>query len=138
MIDEMAAGLDQEMTVAEAEEKDAQGDYEKLMDDSKATRATDAKSMEDKVAAKADAEAALEGHEETKASTIKELDATKALIMSLHADCDFLMQYYDQRKEARASEIDAMGKAKAVLNGADYSLVQTGHSVRVVKFLARA
>merc|ERR1719262_179774 len=138
MIDEMAAGLEQEMTVAEAEEKDAQSDYEKLMEDSKAKRATDAKSMEDKVAAKADAESALEGHEETKASTIKELDATKAFIMSLHADCDFLLQYYDQRKEARASEIDAMGKAKAVLNGADYSLVQMGRSTKVMKFLRGA
>merc|ERR1719393_1256591 len=136
MIDEMAAGLDQEMTVAE--EKDAQSDYEKLMEDSKAKRATDAKSMEDKVAAKADAEAALDGHEETKASTSKELDATKGYIMSLHADCDFLLQYYDQRKEARASEIDAMGKAKAVLNGADYSFVQMGHASKVVKFLAHA
>merc|ERR1719161_2958992 len=137
MIDDMAAGLDQEMTVAEAEEKDAQSDYEKLMEDSAAKRATDSKSMEDKVAAKADAESALEGHEGTKASTIKELDATKTYIMSLHADCDFLLQYYDQRKEARASEIDAMGKAKAVLNGADYSFVQTSRSAKVMKFLAR-
>merc|ERR1719262_1428370 len=138
MIDEMAAGLEQEMTVAEAEEKDAQGDYEKYMEDSKASRATDAKSMEDKVAAKADAEAALEGHEGTMASTKKELEATKGYIMSLHADCDFLLQYYDQRKEARASEIDAMGKAKAVLNGADYSLMQTGHSSKATKFLRGA
>eukprot|EP00747_Dinoflagellata_sp_TGD_P152350 gnl/TRDRNA2_/TRDRNA2_177293_c8_seq3.p1 gnl/TRDRNA2_/TRDRNA2_177293_c8~~gnl/TRDRNA2_/TRDRNA2_177293_c8_seq3.p1 ORF type:complete len:364 (+),score=146.59 gnl/TRDRNA2_/TRDRNA2_177293_c8_seq3:92-1093(+) len=138
MIDEMAADLEKEMTVAEAEEKDAQGDYEKLMADSKAKRATDSKGMEDKVAAKADAEAALEGHEGTKASTIKELDATKTYIMSLHADCDFLLQYYDQRKEARASEIDAMGKAKAVLNGADYSFVQTGRSAKVMKFLRGA
>jgi len=28
------------------------------------------------------------------------------------------------RKEARNGEIDALGKAKDVLNGADYSLVQ--------------
>merc|ERR1719160_472868 len=62
MIDEMAAELEKEMTVAEAEEKDAQSDYEKMMADSSAKRATDSKSMEDKVAAKADAEAALESH----------------------------------------------------------------------------
>jgi len=138
MIDEMAAELEKEMTVAEAEEKDAQADYETMMSDSAAKRGADSKSMEDKVAAKADAEAALEGSETTKASTEKELAATKAYIMSLHADCDFLLQYYDQRKEARASEIDAMGKAKAVLNGADYSLMQTRHSSKVVKFLAHA
>merc|ERR1719160_1560261 len=138
MIDEMAAELEKEMTVAEAEEKDAQADYETMMSDSAAKRGTDSKSMEDKIAAKANAEASLEAHTDTLTSTTKELAATKAYIMSLHADCDFLLQYYDQRKEARASEIDAMGKAKAVLNGADYSLMQMGHSSKVAKFLAHA
>ena len=38
---------------------------------------------------------------------------------------DWLLKYYDTRKSARDGEIDAMGKAKAVLSGADYSLVQT-------------
>ena len=41
--------------------------------------------------------------------------------------CDArLIQYFDVRKAARNSEIDALGKAKAVLSGADFSLVQTG------------
>ena len=31
---------------------------------------------------------------------------------------------YEVRKEARAGEIDAIKKAKAVLSGADYSLLQ--------------
>ena len=37
--------------------------------------------------------------------------------------------YYDIRKEARTSEVEALGKAKAVLSGADFALVQTknGH-----------
>merc|ERR1719473_595265 len=33
MMDELVRDLDKEMTVAEAEEKDAQGDYEKMMDE---------------------------------------------------------------------------------------------------------
>ena len=37
---------------------------------------------------------------------------------------DWLLKYYDERKSARTGEIDALGKAKAVLSGADYSLVQ--------------
>ena len=36
-----------------------------------------------------------------------------------------LIQYFDVRKAARTSEIDALGKAKAVLSGADFSLMQT-------------
>jgi len=37
----------------------------------------------------------------------------------LHKDCDWLLQNFDTRKEARADELDALGKAKAVLSGAD-------------------
>merc|ERR1719359_773534 len=33
------------------------------------------------------------------------------------SECDWLLQYFDVRKEARTSEIDALGKAKAVLSG---------------------
>ncbi len=49
--------------------------------------------------------------------------------------CDWLLKYYDVRKEARASEIDALGKAKAVLSGADYSLLQTAtaHALKLRK-----
>jgi len=50
---------------------------------------------------------------------------TNKYISSLHGTCDWLLQYFDARKEARAGEVDALGKAKAVLNGADFSLVQT-------------
>jgi len=35
------------------------------------------------------------------------------------------MQYFDVRKAARTDEIDSLGKAKDVLSGADYALLQT-------------
>merc|ERR1719316_2185200 len=121
----MVKEVDKEMTEAEAEEKDAQADYEKMLSDSAEKRATDSKLLSDKESAKADMEADLEKATEDKTATSKELMATKQYIASLHGECDWLLQYFDQRKEARDSEIDAMGKAKAVLSGADYSLVQT-------------
>merc|ERR1719375_1749194 len=110
------------MTVAKAEEKDAQGDYETLMKDSAAKRADDSKSLADKEKTLADLQASLQSSQDEKASTTKELQATNQYIQSLHNECDWLIQYFDVRKEARTSEIDALGKAKAVLNGADYSL----------------
>jgi len=125
MIDLLVKDLDKEMTVAEAEEKDAQGDYEQMMTDSAAKRAQDAKNLGDKEAALADMQAALETNTEDKSSTTKELGATLQYIQSLHNECDWLLQYFEVRKEARTSEIDALGKAKAVLSGADFSLVQT-------------
>merc|ERR1719359_428917 len=112
------------MTVAETEEKDAQEDYEKAMEDAAKKRADDSKTLEDKTSAKADTEAALQGHKDDKASADKDLMATNQYISSLHGECDWLLQYFDVRKEARVGEIDALGKAKAVLNGADYSLLQ--------------
>jgi len=126
MMDILIKDLDKEMTEAETEEKDAQADYEQMTKDSAAKRATDSKSLSDKMSAKADTEAALQAHQEDKVSAGKELMATTQYISSLHAECDWLVKYYDMRKEARSSEIDALGKAKAVLSGADFSLMQTG------------
>merc|ERR550514_2034503 len=96
-----------------------------MMTDSAAKRAEDSKSITDKSAAKADLEAALQGEKDGKASSEKELAAVQEFIASLHAECDWLLKYFEERKEARASEIDALGRAKAVLSGADYSLLQT-------------
>merc|ERR1719254_148612 len=125
MMDMLIADLDKEMQVAETEEKDAQKDYEKAMDDAAKQRADDVKSLGDKESAKADTQARLQAHKDDKSSASKELAATLETIASLHSECDWLVQYYEVRKEARTAEIDSLGKAKAVLSGADYSLLQT-------------
>merc|ERR1719453_1924922 len=119
------------MTEAKTNEKDSQGDYEAMMSDSAAKRADDSKALTDKQGTLADLQASLETSTENLASTNKELGATVQYINSLHSECDWLLQYFDVRKDARTSEIDALGKAKAVLSGADFSLVQT----RTQKFL---
>jgi predicted nucleic acid-binding Zn-ribbon protein len=135
MIDILIKDLDKEMTVAETEEKDAQGDYEQLMKDSAEKRAEDAKTLANKEATLAELQSSLEKATEGKKSSVKELGATLQYIHSLHTDCDWLLQYFDVRKTARSDEIDALGKAKAVLSGADYSLVQVRSSR---KFLRRS
>jgi len=134
MIDLLAKDLEKEMTEAETEEKEAQADYETMMRESAKKRATDAAALTEKTANKADTEAELQGHSEEKASAAKEHMATLKYISSLHAECDWLIQYFDVRKEARSGEIDSLKKAKAVLSGADYSLVQT----RAHNFLSRS
>lgn len=130
MMDLLVAEVDKEMTTAKVEEADAQDDYEKLMAESSNKRATDSKAMVEKTAAKAEMETELQASKDAKAATEVELKAVKDYIQSLHTECDFLLEYYQQRKEARASEIDAMGKAKAVLSGADFSLVQMSTAVK--------
>merc|ERR1719264_2208452 len=124
MMDLLVKDLDKEMTEAETSEKDAQADYEVLMSDSKAKRQADSKSLKEKGSAKADLESSLEEHKEYLADAGKELMITLKVIHNLHGECDWLLKYFDVRKEARSGEVDSLEKAKAVLSGADYSLLQ--------------
>merc|ERR1719174_2684238 len=133
MMDMLVKDLDKEMTVATATEKDAQADYEKFMKDSAEKRAEDTKSVTDKEAAIAELSGLLESDTEAKVASEKDLAATLELISSLHAECDWLLKYFDVRKDARASEIDALGKAKAVLSGADFSLLETAKAHRMLR-----
>merc|ERR1719444_414617 len=127
MIDMLVADLEKEIQEMEFEEKDDQTEYEKMVQDSAAKRARDSKSLTDKEAAKADAEAGLlKLKDETKVKMTENMETLETL-KDLHLDCDWLLQNFDVRKEARAGEVDAMKKAKAVLSGADSSLLKTAH-----------
>merc|ERR1719384_589857 len=125
MIDLLIKDLQKEMTEAETQEKDSQADYAQMMQDSAAKRTLDSKSLTEKGSAKADQEAALQAHTLARADGAKQLMATNKYISSLHAECDWLLQYFDARKEARAGEVESLKKAKGVLSGADFSLLQT-------------
>merc|ERR1719401_1868194 len=113
MIDLLVKDLDKEMTQAETAEKDAQADYETMMADSADKRKADSKSLQEKTSAKAELESSLEDHKADEFDAKKELLATLEVLKSLHVECDWLLQMFDARKEARA-----------VLSGADYSLLQ--------------
>merc|ERR1719359_548080 len=128
MIDLMVKDLTKEMTEAKAEEENAQEDYDKAMSDAAEKRKADTKTLADKGKAKAELEAELEANTEEKAATEKSHMATLEHIQSLHAECDWLLQYYQVRKEARAGEVESLKTAKAVLSGADFSLLETGHA----------
>merc|ERR1719473_2003064 len=125
MMNMMIADLDKEITEVDSEEKEAQKEYEQLVADSAAKRANDAKSVENKESEKAALEARLLKDEEEKTATTKEAMLTHEYLAEVHGDCDWLLSNFATRKTARAGEIDALTKAKAVLSGADYSLLQS-------------
>merc|ERR1719401_611376 len=125
MIDLLIADIDKDNQIMEVEEKDAQKEYETFMADSSEKRALDSKTITDKEAAKAETETQLGTDTDTKKSKQIEAMETAKYISGLHEECDWLLKYFDTRKSARTGEIDALGKAKDVLSGADYSLVQT-------------
>merc|ERR1719199_1923932 len=124
MIDLLVKDLDKEMQTADVEEKDAQKEYEKLMGDSAEKRAQDSNLITEKESLKAELETELQASKDGKLSTTKELMGTLEYISGLHKECDWLLKNYEVRKDARSSEVDALGKAKAVLSGADFSFVQ--------------
>jgi len=125
LIDMLTNDVKKDMTEGEVEEKNAQEDYEELMADSQKKRTADSKSITTKEQAKAEADGIAETASENLGSANDELGANKVYIADLHKGCDFLVENYDFRKDARSTETDALKKAKAVLNGADYSFVQT-------------
>merc|ERR1719321_916132 len=122
MMDMMKADLEKQIQEMEFDEKDAQGEYETMVKDSAAKRAADSKSIAEKEAAKAEVEAEVIANEDKKKAETDELMATKQYISELHAECDWLIENYGARKEARANEVDALKNAKAVLSGADHSM----------------
>jgi len=128
MIEILIKDLQKEMTEAETEEKDAQADYEEMMKDSASKRTTDSKALTEKASTKAAMEEELQAHAVARGDAAKELSATMKYVSSLHGECDWLLQYFDVRKGARAAEADSLKKAKAVLSGADYSFLQTSRS----------
>jgi len=133
LIDKLKRDLEKDVAEAEFDEEDAQKEYERFMSDSVTKRTADSKSITEKEAQKAELEADLMGAKDLKGTKTTELMSTQEYISQLHGSCDFMIQNYDLRREARANEVDALKNAKAVLNGADYSFQQVGAS----KFLKR-
>jgi hypothetical protein len=133
MIDLLIGDLDKEMTEGTTGEKEAQKDYETMMADSAEKRAQDSKTLAQKVETKAATQVSLQEHEAAHKAAAAEHMATLEYEASLHAECDWLLKYFDVRKEARDGEIDSLKRAKDVLSGADYSLVQMSKSQRSLR-----
>merc|ERR1719171_1224964 len=122
LMDMIMKDLGNDMKDAEYEEKTAQKDYAELMADSQASRAGDTKSLTGKTSSKAEIEGKLQTSKETRAATAQDLKLVATTIQDLHASCDFILQNYDLRKEARGNEVESLKNAKAVLAGASYSM----------------
>jgi septal ring factor EnvC (AmiA/AmiB activator) len=133
MIDILEGDLDKEMTEGTTGEEEAQKDYEQMMADSAAKRTQDSKTLAEKVDTKAATEVSLQEHEAAASAAAAEHMATLEYDASLHAECDWLLKYFEVRKEARAGEVDSLKRAKDVLSGADYSLVQVGKTQRSLR-----
>merc|ERR1712194_35629 len=121
MIDLLIKDLDKEMQEGDVTEKNAQQEYETLMSESAAKRAADSKSITNKSASKAANQESMQTEEDAKGAATQEHSETLKFLASPHGECDWLMKYFEVRKQARASEVESLINAKAVLSGSDYA-----------------
>ena len=121
LMDMMIGDVKTELTEAEHEEEMAQKDYENLMAASQTTRATNAESITEKESASAEWTEKIENAKTEQASTTEALAKVKEYVAGLHSSCDFLVENYGARKEARTNEVEGLKNAKSVLAGANFS-----------------
>merc|ERR1719291_185234 len=93
------------------------------MKDSADKRMQDAKTVTSKEVMLADAETVLQEHKDHLHAGVKEMQALEKLIQALHSECDFVVKYHSMRKEAREGTLDSLRKSKALISGADLSLL---------------
>jgi len=113
-----------EIAVAKQDEEATQKAYEKVVSDSAKKRAIYVKNLGSKENAKADSEQAKTLEDEALSNSNKDSKANKLDQKNLHDDCDWMMMNFDLRKKARSDEVDSLKKAKSVLHGSDYGLMQ--------------
>jgi len=116
LMDRIKSELLRDGQEAQFNEKQAQTDYVELMDESSETRAQDSKSLVGKRSAKAELEQQLiETKEQTKTAK-EELTNSQQYIADVHASCDLLLQTFNDKKEARMTELDGLKSAKQMLS----------------------
>merc|ERR1719428_2314194 len=120
LMDMMIGDLKTDLTEGEHAEEMAQKDYENLMAASQKTRTTNAESITEKESASAEWTEKIENAKTEQASTTEALAKVKEYIAGLHSSCDFLVENYGARKEARTNEVEGLKNAKSVLAGANF------------------
>jgi hypothetical protein len=121
LMDMMMGDLKTEITESEHAEEMAQKDYENLMAESQKSRATNAESITEKESASAEWTEKIENAKTEQASTTQALATLQEYIAGLHGTCDFLVENYAARKEARTNEVEGLKNAKSVLSGANFA-----------------
>jgi len=135
MMELLITDLEKEMAAIEVEETEAQKEYEQFIVDSKAKRTTDLRSIATKEGAKAELESQVQKMSMESKAALRAAMGKAETLRDLHLECDWLVQNYETRQEARAGEVDSLKKAKAVLSGADFAFVQTSASLGPVSRL---
>merc|ERR1719247_2313912 len=102
-----------------AGETEAQASYESFVKESNAVIAQLSEAVTAKSKAISASEVELEQAKADLNSTDEEIASLAQFRADLHQQCDFVMKNFNIRQAARLQEIEAIGKAKAILSGSE-------------------
>merc|ERR1719230_1445735 len=120
MIEDIIADAKKMEMEAIRDEENAQKTYEDFVVETNSEIEVASKSIVDKTAEKATLEKQLAEAKESLANVSLELEQLANGLLDLHSSCDYILKNFDARQEARASEMDALKKAEAILSGAKF------------------
>eukprot|EP00928_Gymnodinium_smaydae_P052426 TRINITY_DN362_c2_g1_i1.p1 TRINITY_DN362_c2_g1~~TRINITY_DN362_c2_g1_i1.p1 ORF type:complete len:721 (-),score=239.42 TRINITY_DN362_c2_g1_i1:51-2108(-) len=98
-------------------EEDSQTAYENYMKDSNKAIVQYSKSITSMEEARATSKESLAMAQGDVKSTVEELGGLHEMLGDLHKSCDFVLDNFAARQEARSAEIDSLKEAKAILSG---------------------
>merc|ERR1719333_1100840 len=118
LLDQIIGDLKDDLKESERSEKSAQKDYQTLMSDSQAKRQGLTQGIKSREAEKAGIAIKKEDTEEKEHADETDVLLIEKHVSELHGSCDFILNNYDVRREARAHELEELKNAKAALAGA--------------------
>merc|ERR1719420_228653 len=102
------------------EEGDAQAEFDKYIEDTNKAKGAKKGDMTNMEASVSRLEETLNDQKTSHSETQDEMDSVVAKEHALHAECDFLLENYDEIKKARTDEVESINNAVAILAGADF------------------
>eukprot|EP00403_Amphidinium_massartii_P036929 CAMPEP_0178442766 /NCGR_PEP_ID=MMETSP0689_2-20121128/38400_1 /TAXON_ID=160604 /ORGANISM="Amphidinium massartii, Strain CS-259" /LENGTH=727 /DNA_ID=CAMNT_0020066455 /DNA_START=15 /DNA_END=2195 /DNA_ORIENTATION=+ len=111
LLNKIISDAEAEQGVLVADEQKAQDDYAALTSDCTESLTAKNAAVAEKTKLKEEATAELSSTEESLLSTGEEIESMEGVLKARHLDCDFLLKYYQTRKEARQEEKEAIAEA---------------------------
>merc|ERR1719482_1358996 len=125
IMQEMKHDIELEVAELKHDEDESQADFDKLSTESGKATKDKKKELTGREQAKAAVDEKIQIQTGVKGGYDDEVAALDEKLKALHEQCDFLLENYEKRKEARAQEMEGLSKSKAVLQGAKLDLAQT-------------
>jgi chromosome segregation ATPase len=125
IMEEMKHDIELEVAELKHDEDESQADFDKLSTESSKATKDKKKEVTGREEAKAAVDEKIQIQTGVKGGYDDEVTALDEKLKALHEQCDFLIENYEKRKEARAQEMEGLSKSKAVLQGAKFDLAQT-------------